>query len=168
MLKLINLYFYPLTLRRPLRQSWRLGVFSGSHGSALAAIPKRWKNIPHKSGMADFFKYFFFLVECLCTPQNAFENFRLRFYLLWCLLIFGFWLLSQSNCFFFDLETYFETFKVHLSYQRFLFKLFFLKYNDDISWIRSLLWKWKDSDSSFCDVTHLKQKISQQKSKRKN
>ena len=30
-----------LTLRRADRQSWRLGVFSGSHGSALAAIPKR-------------------------------------------------------------------------------------------------------------------------------
>ena len=28
-----------LTLRRAGRQTWRLGVFSGSHGSALAAIP---------------------------------------------------------------------------------------------------------------------------------
>ena len=30
-----------LTLRRPLRQSWRLGVFSGSYGLALAANSKR-------------------------------------------------------------------------------------------------------------------------------
>ena len=32
-----------ITPRRPLRQSWSLGVFSGSHGSASAASPKRLK-----------------------------------------------------------------------------------------------------------------------------
>ena len=30
-----------LTFRRLLRQCWRLGVFSGSHGSALTSVPKR-------------------------------------------------------------------------------------------------------------------------------
>ena len=30
-----------LTLRRPLRHSWRIGLFFSSHGSALTAIPKR-------------------------------------------------------------------------------------------------------------------------------
>ena len=36
-------FFISLTSRRPLRQSWRLGVFYSSQGSALAAIPKRRK-----------------------------------------------------------------------------------------------------------------------------
>ena len=83
---------YDLTLRYPLRHSWRIGLFFSSHGRALIAIPRRWKD---KSSTADFLAYFIFLIECLCNPQNAFENFRLRFYFLWCLLIFGFWLFSQ-------------------------------------------------------------------------
>ena len=45
---------WPLTLRRPLQRSWRKGVFYGSHGSGLLAIPKRSKNIPHKSTILDF------------------------------------------------------------------------------------------------------------------
>ena len=49
-----------LTLRRPLRHSWRIWVFYGSHGSGLTAIPKRSNNIPHKSTIADFLKYFIF------------------------------------------------------------------------------------------------------------
>ena len=50
-----------LTLRRPLRQSWRLGVFSGSHGLAFAVSQKRWNNIPHKSCTADFLNLFIFM-----------------------------------------------------------------------------------------------------------
>ena len=38
-------------------------------------------------------------MERLWNLQNPLENLRLRFYLLWCLLIFWFWLLSQSSCF---------------------------------------------------------------------
>ena len=54
-----------LTLRRPLRQSWRLGVFFGSHDSALTTRSKRWNNIPHKSNMAIFLKSsFFWYVAC--------------------------------------------------------------------------------------------------------
>ena len=49
-----------LTLRRPLRHSWRIGVFYGSHGSGMIAIPKRSKNIPHKSTIADFLEHFIF------------------------------------------------------------------------------------------------------------
>ena len=51
---------WDLTLRRPLRYSWHIGLFFSSHGSVLTAFPKRWKNTPHKSSMADFFKYFTF------------------------------------------------------------------------------------------------------------
>ena len=36
------------------------GVFYGSHGSGMIAIPKRSKNIPHKSTIADFLEYFIF------------------------------------------------------------------------------------------------------------
>ena len=35
------IYKRKLTLRRPLRHSWRIGLFFSSHGSALTAIPKR-------------------------------------------------------------------------------------------------------------------------------
>ena len=61
---------FDLTLRRPLRKSWRLGVFSGSHGWALAAIPKRWKNIPHKSSTADFLKLFIFMQDACWTHKT--------------------------------------------------------------------------------------------------
>ena len=49
-----------LTLRRPLRRNLRIGLFFSSHGSALTAFQKRWKNIPHKSSTVDFFQYFIF------------------------------------------------------------------------------------------------------------
>ena len=59
-----------LTLRRPLRQSWRLGVFSSSQGWALAAFPKRWKNIPHKSSTADFSPLFIFIQDTCWTHKT--------------------------------------------------------------------------------------------------
>ena len=40
----VNLFW--LTLRRPFRQSWQLGVFFSAYGWALAASPKRWKIYP--------------------------------------------------------------------------------------------------------------------------
>ena len=59
-----------LTLRRPLRHSWRIGLFFSSHGSALTAIPKRWKNIPHKSSTADFLKLFI-LMQGACGTDKT-------------------------------------------------------------------------------------------------
>ena len=50
------------THRRPLCQSWRLGVFSGSHGSALAAIPKRFKI------------YFFYSLFYLLYSKTSFKT----------------------------------------------------------------------------------------------
>ena len=43
---------YHLTLRRSLRQGWRILVFS----ALTAQAPKRWKSIPHRSSIAEFFK----------------------------------------------------------------------------------------------------------------
>ena len=60
-----------LTLRRPLRHSWRIGVFYGSHDSGMIAIPKRSKNIPHKSTITDFLGYFIFW-------QSACETYKER------------------------------------------------------------------------------------------
>ena len=88
-----------------MRHSWRIGLFFSSHGSALREISKRWKKYTPQIGYGGFFQILHFSVECPCNPWNAFKNFRLRFYLLLCLLIFGFWLLSQSKIAFFDLET---------------------------------------------------------------
>ena len=72
-----------LTLRRPLCQSWWLGVFSGSSNSALAAFLKRWKNKPHKLKTADFLNYSF-LCKVPMKPTKRVWNCRLRFNLLWC------------------------------------------------------------------------------------
>ena len=44
-------------------------MFSGSHGSVLAAIPKRRKNIPQKSSIADFLKLFIFMQGAFGTHE---------------------------------------------------------------------------------------------------
>ena len=67
---------------------------SSSHGWALAAIPEQWKNKPHNSSTADFLKLFIFMQDA-CWTHKTFENFRLQFYLLWCLLVRNFWRLSE-------------------------------------------------------------------------
>ena len=99
-----KIIIFILTLRRPLRHSFSKTV-------------KKYTSQIEYSG---FFEILF-LIECFWNPQNAFENFRQRFYLLWCLLIFGFWLFFLNRVVFYDLKTYFETFKVVLRYKKFLF-----------------------------------------------
>ena len=88
-----------LTLRRPLRHSWRIGLFFSSHGSALTVFPKRWKNIPHKSCTADFFQYFIFLLSACEIHKTRLKilDSDSTYYGVYLFLDFGFF--SQSSCF---------------------------------------------------------------------
>ena len=67
-------------LRRAARQTWRLGVFS----SYSIRVKKYNPQIEHR-GFFDSITHFY--ERRLWNPQSAFENFRQRFYLLWCLLL---------------------------------------------------------------------------------
>ena len=65
------------------------GVFRLSRLS-LSSYFKSVKKYTPQIEYRGFFEIIHFYVRRLWDPQNAFENFRQRFYLLWCLLFFVF------------------------------------------------------------------------------
>ena len=70
------------------------GVFRLSRLS-VRSYSKTVKKYTPQIEYRGFFETVHFCARRLWNPQNAFENFRQRFYLLWCLLVLYFWRLSQ-------------------------------------------------------------------------
>ena len=82
-----------LTLRRPLRHSWRIWVFYGSHGSGLTFIPKRSKIITQKSIIADFFEYSIFGSACETNKERLkISDSDFTYYGVYLFFIFGIFL----------------------------------------------------------------------------
>ena len=70
------------------------GVFQLSRLS-FSSYSKTVKKYTPQIEYCGFFEILHFYARRLLNSQNAFENFRLRFYFLWCLLVRNFWRLSQ-------------------------------------------------------------------------
>ena len=79
----------PVSPELAIRSVFRLSRLSDS--SYSKTVKKYTPQIEYRG----FFRIIHFYVRRLWNPQNAVENFRLRFYLLWCLLVLIFWRLSE-------------------------------------------------------------------------
>ena len=138
-----------LTLRRPLRQSWRLGMLSSSHGWALAAISKRWKNIPHKSSIADFLKLVIFMQDACWTHKTRLKILDCDFtyygvYSFWTFCVcLNFFVQSLKNKFknIYSYNYNYSYLKLNLR----CFKSLLWLFPRVLSKIRSLEWNWKDA-----------------------
>ena len=143
----IKLNSFLLTLRRPMRQ-----LFFSSHGSALTAIPKRWKNIPHKSSTADFLKLFILMQGACGTDKTRLKILESDFtyygvYSFWTFCVcLNFFLFNHS-------KTSFKTFIVILNLIWFILNHLFGYFLEYLAKFEVWSGIEKTRDSSFY-VTH--------------
>ena len=89
-----------------------------------------------KIGYRGFFEIIYFYARRLWNRENAFQNLRLRFYLLWCLLFLNFLRLSQFFLFNHS-KTSFKTFIVIQNYIWLILNHLFAYFLENLIWFKS-------------------------------